>query len=81
MLDTKLVQSLRILCGYTQEELAYVTKLSLSSITKIETRPGTNIRLSTLNKLAEALQCTPQELLIPVPPKAHSQIIKSIRGQ
>lgn len=81
MLDIHAVQHLRVLCGYTQEELAYVTKLSLSTITKLESNPGTNIRLSTLHKLADALHCTPQELLIPVPPRAHSHIIKSIRGQ
>ncbi len=47
----------------TQKDLAYKSKLSLSTITAIEQRSLQNLNLSTLTAICKALKIGPIELL------------------
>ena len=47
----------------TQKDLAYKSKLSISTITAIEQRSLQNLNLSTLTAICKALKISPIELL------------------
>ncbi len=47
----------------TQKDLAYKSKLSISTITAIEQRSLQNLNLSTLTSICKALKISPIELL------------------
>jgi transcriptional regulator with XRE-family HTH domain len=61
LLAKKLVE-LRTKHGYTQEDLAYESGLSLSQIARIETMK-INPTVSTIFKIARTLRIKPSELL------------------
>jgi putative transcriptional regulator len=50
--------------GKTQYWLAKQTGISANNVSKIYNGETVNIRLDTINKLCEALECTPCELFI-----------------
>lgn len=50
--------------GKTQYWLAKQTGISANNVSKIYNGETVNIRLDTINKLCEALGCTPCELFI-----------------
>lgn len=50
--------------GKTQYWLAKQTGISANNVSKIYNGETINIRLDTINKLCEALECTPCELFI-----------------
>lgn len=50
--------------GKTQYWLAKQTGMSANNIAKIYNGETTNIQLNTINKLCNALNCTPGELFI-----------------
>ena len=50
--------------GKTQYWLAKQTRISANNVSKIYNGETVNIRLDTINKLCEALECTPCELFI-----------------
>lgn len=50
--------------GKTQYWLAKQTGISANNVNKIYNGETVNIRLDTINKLCEALECTPCELFI-----------------
>ena len=50
--------------GKTQYWLAKKTGISANNVSKIYNGETINIRLDTINKLCEALECTPCELFI-----------------
>lgn len=50
--------------GKTQYWLAKQTGISANNVNKIYNGETINIRLDTINKLCEALECTPCELFI-----------------
>ena len=47
----------------TYASLARRTSISVETLQSIAVRPGYNTRLSTVEKLCRALECTPGELL------------------
>jgi DNA-binding Xre family transcriptional regulator len=47
----------------TYPDLVRVTGVSLDTLQSLATRPGYNTRLSTIEKLCHALECSPAELL------------------
>lgn len=50
--------------GKTQYWLSKQTGISANNVSKIYNGETVNIRLDTINKLCEALECTPCELFI-----------------
>lgn len=59
--------------GISQEELADRTGVDTRYVRRMESKTGIDVRLSTLRKLAEALECEPGELVrmaVPVEKKA-----------
>ena len=50
--------------GKTQYWLSKQTGISANNVSKIYNEETVNIRLDTINKLCEALECTPCELFI-----------------
>lgn len=58
----KKLKEVRITKGYTQEDLAYESGLSLSQIGRIETSK-INPTVSTIFKIARTLKIKPSELL------------------
>lgn len=50
--------------GKTQYWLSKQTGISANNVSKIYNGETVNIRLDTINKLCEALECTPYELFI-----------------
>lgn len=50
--------------GKTQYWLAKQTGISANNVSKIYNGETVNIRLDTINKLCQALECTPCELFI-----------------
>lgn len=50
--------------GKTQYWLSKQTGISANNVSKIYNGETINIRLDTINKLCEALECTPYELFI-----------------
>lgn len=50
--------------GKTQYWLSKQTGISANNVNKIYNGETVNIRLDTINKLCEALECTPCELFI-----------------
>ncbi|RHA50480.1 helix-turn-helix domain-containing protein [Lachnospira eligens] len=50
--------------GKTQYWLSKQTGISANNVSKIYNGETINIRLDTINKLCEALECTPCELFI-----------------
>lgn len=50
--------------GKTQYWLSKQTGISANNVSKIYNGETVNIRLDTINKLCEALKCTPCELFI-----------------
>lgn len=68
MLRVKLKDALDTYEKATGERMTYVklserTGLSVPTIESLATRPGYNTRLSTIEKLCEALRCQPDDLL------------------
>lgn len=58
----------RVHLGWSQEELADRAGLDVRFVRRVESSAGTDVRLSTLLKLAEALDCAPGDLLVPATP-------------
>lgn len=52
----------RIKKGWNQRELAKVSNVGITTVTKIEKHGIEHVKISTLNKLAKALDTTVQEL-------------------
>lgn len=59
----KRVRGLRKMLGMTQADLARVSGVTQSAISKIEGRENTNIQGETLNSLCRALKTNPEYLL------------------
>ena len=57
------IKSQRILCGYTQEELAEKLGMQKSAIAKYENGRVENIKRSTIQSMASILNCTPSYLM------------------
>jgi transcriptional regulator with XRE-family HTH domain len=64
------LKRLRAALDITQQELAQRAGLSLEAVTRLEQRPETDPKLSTLHALARALGCTLDELCGPPGPPA-----------
>jgi transcriptional regulator with XRE-family HTH domain len=58
----KRIKEIRIKAGYSQEELAFLSKLHRTYISDIE-RGGRNVSVENIEKIAKALKIEPSELL------------------
>jgi transcriptional regulator with XRE-family HTH domain len=57
------LRALRLARGLTQVALGETTGLPQSVVTRMETAPRLNPTMETILKLADALACTPNDLL------------------
>lgn len=63
MCMSKRIKERRIAMGYTQEELASKLNLQKSAIAKYENGRVENIKRSTIEKMAQVLDCRPSYLM------------------
>ncbi len=63
MLDAKRIKALREQLAFSQATLAALIGVDRQYIWKLEHEVNTDVRASTLSKLADALHCTTDELL------------------
>ena len=68
------IREARILKGLTQEELGNMIGLQKSAIAKYETGRVVNIKRSTLQKLAQALDLRGSDLIIEANPKEAAEL-------
>ena len=57
------IKELRREYGYTQEEFAQLTKIDYKYLQKIEGKNPPNIKIETIEKLANAFKINPSKLL------------------
>ena len=67
------IKQARLAKGYTQEELGNMIGLQKSAIAKYENGRVVNIKRSTLQKLAQALELRGSDLIIESNPKAAAE--------
>ncbi len=77
----KRVRERRAALKWTQQELADTTGIGRSYIASIETGQQANITVATINKLAVALNCTPQYLTGDTPDETAAQEIEPALSQ
>lgn len=62
--NRKRLRDLRVARGYTQEDLARASGITLRRLTDLETQSSTNPTLNTLSQIAAALGVSVADLLI-----------------
>lgn len=62
--NRKRLRDLRVARGYTQEDLARASGITLRRLTDLETKSSTNPTLNTLSQIAAALGVSVADLLI-----------------
>lgn len=62
--NRKRLRELRLRAGYTQEELAQRSGITLRRLSELETRTSINPTLDTLSRLARALDVSVSELIM-----------------